>query len=335
MPGGRDQLGPLERLTRLLLALESAEPAGLPADRLVAIGEYGAGSAYDAQRQLSRDVTALTTIGWDVRNVAGPGVDAHYRLYARDTRLRVELTPEQQVELVRAALVAGDPGFRERLGDVHAPADEDLVRSGEPLRTAPDPLTEAAYAVEQRCLIRFTYKGRPRVVRPQLVRPGASGWYLYGHEIDVPEIDSPEMKWFVTHRMSDVALDPPGTAGLLREMTADELNPITWKRDPRVDVVVETSAEHEPQVTAMLGEPSTREADGEVVRLTVPMTHRAAFRARLYELGRRARVVAPPEVVDEIIADLRRFVSPLGGPSADRRSPIGDESHKGKESGSE
>ncbi|WP_082154932.1 WYL domain-containing protein [Jiangella alkaliphila] len=253
----------------------------------------------------------------------------------RLTRLRVELTPEQQVELVRAALVAGDPGFRERLGDVPAPADEDLVRSGEPLRTAPDPLTEAAYAVEQRCLIRFTYKSRPRVVRPQLVRPGASGWYLYGHEIDGPEIDSPEMKWFVTHRMSDVALDPPGTAGPLREVTADELNPITWKRDPRVDVVVETSAEHERQVTAMLGEPSTREADGEVVRLTVPMTHRAAFRARLYELGRRARVVAPPEVVDEIIADLRRFVSPLGGPSADRRSPGGDESHKGKESGPE
>lgn len=306
MPGGRDQLGPLERLTRLLLALESAEPSGLPADRLVAIGQYGAGDAYDAQRQLSRDVTALTTIGWDIRNVAGPGVDAHYRLYARDTRLRVQLTPEQQVELVRAALVAGDAGFRERLGDLPAPADDDLVRSGEPRRTEPDPLTEAAYAVEQRCVIRFTYKGRPRVVRPQLVRPGASGWYLYGHEIDVPE-----MKWFVTHRMSGVALDAPGTAGPLREVTAADLNPITWTRDPRVDVVVETAAEHETQVTAMLGEPSVRAADGDVVRLTVPVTNRTAFRARLYELGRRARAVAPPEVVDEIVADLRRFVSPL------------------------
>ncbi|WP_162605857.1 helix-turn-helix transcriptional regulator [Jiangella aurantiaca] len=306
MPGGRDQLGPLERLTRLLLALESAEPAGLPAGRLVAIGEYGADSTYDAQRQLSRDVTALTTIGWDIRNVAGPGVDAHYRLYARDTRLRVELSPDQQVELVRAALVAGDPGFRERLGDVPAPVDEDLVRSGEPRRAAPDPLTEAAYAVEQRCLVRFTYKGRPRVVRPQLVRPGASGWYLYGHETD-----SSEMKWFVTHRMSDVALGAPGTAGPVREVTADELNPITWTRDPRIDVVVETASEHEPEVTTMLGTPSAREADGEVVRLTVPVTHRAAFRARLYELGRRARVVAPPEFVDEIVADLRRFVSPL------------------------
>lgn len=315
MPGGRDQLGPLERLTRLLLVLEAAEPAGLPASRLIAVGEYGADSAYDAQRQLARDITALTSIGWDIRNVAGPGVDAVYRLSARDTRLRVELAPEHQVELVRAALVAGDPSFRDRLGDLPEPADAEpgLVRSGEPRRAAPDPLTEAAYAVERRCLIHFTYKGRPRVVRPQLVRPGASGWYLYGHEIG-----SAETKWFVTDRMSDVSLDPPGTAGPLREVTADQLNPITWLRDPRVDVVVETTLDHEPQVAAMLGSPTHRESDGDGVRLTVPVTNRAAFRARLYELGRRVRVASPQEMVEEIVAELRRFVGPaaLGpGPS--------------------
>lgn len=305
MPGGRDQLGPLERLTRLLLVLESAEPTGLPAGRLVAVGRYGADSAYDAQRQLSRDVAALTAIGWDIRNVAGPGVDAVYRLHARDTRLRVELAPEHQVELVRAALVAGDPGFRERLGVRPEPDETGLVRSGEPPRPAPDPLTEAAYAVERRCVIHFTYKGRPRVVRPQLVRPGASGWYLYGHEIG-----SAETKWFVTDRMTEVSLDPPGTAGPVREVAAEALNPITWARDPRVDVVVETTTEHEPQTAAMLGAPAHREADGDTVRLTVPVTNRAAFRARLYELGRRARVVAPPEVVDEIVTELRRFVGP-------------------------
>ena len=307
MPGGRDQLGPLERLTRLLLVLESAEPAGLPATRLVSVGQYGAGSAYDAQRQLSRDITALTSIGWDIRNVAGPGVDAVYRLHARDTRLRVELAPEHQVELLRAALVAGDPGFRDRLGDLPEPepAGSGLVHSGEPRRPEPDPLTEAAYAVENRCLIHFTYKGRARAVRPQLVRPGASGWYLYGHEIG-----SAETKWFVTDRMSEVSLDPPGTAGPVRDVAIDQLNPLTWTRDPRVDIVVETTTEHEPQVAAMLGAPSHRDADGDTVQLTVPVTNRAAFRARLHELGRRVRVVSPPEVVDEIVAELRRFVGP-------------------------
>ncbi|RIQ31202.1 WYL domain-containing protein [Jiangella rhizosphaerae] len=301
----------MERLTRLLLVLEAAEPAGLPASRLVAVGQYGAGSAYDAQRQLARDITALTAIGWDIRNVAGPGVDAVYRLHARDTRLRVELAPEHQVELVRAALVAGDAGFRDRLGDLPEPDEAGLVRSGAQPRATPDPLTEAAYAVERRCLIRFTYKGRPRVVRPLLVRPGASGWYLYGDEAG-----SPAPKWFVTDRMSAVSVDPPVTAGPPREVTAEELNPITWRRDPRVDVVVETTAEHEPQVAAMLGPPARREADADTVRLTVPVTNRAAFRARLYELGRRVRVVSPQEVVDEIVAELRRFVGPatLGTP---------------------
>ena len=40
------------------------------------------------------------------------------------------------------------------------------------------------------------------------------------------------------------------------------------------------------------------------------MTHRAAFRARLYELGRRVRVLGPDDVRDEIIAELTAIAEP-------------------------
>lgn len=307
MAGGRDQLGPLERLTRLLLALEQAEPHGRGTDELVRVAEYG--STRDPARQLNRDVNALRKIGWDIRNVAGAGEDAVYRLYARDTRLRVELAPEHQVELVRAALAAGNTKFRDRIGDdlagVSGRPDPDLVHTRDPQPHGPghDALDKAAHAVESRCLIHFTYKQRPRTVHPYLVHPGASGWYLVGCE-DGATVT----KRFVTDRMSDVELDRPGTAVVPDELTYDELNPITWDRDPRVDVVVETIAEHRPQVEAMLGTPTRHEVDGDSVRLTIPVTHRAAFRARVYELGRRVRVVAPDEMRQEILAELRMVV---------------------------
>ena len=41
--------------------------------------------------------------------------------------------------------------------------------------------------------------------------------------------------------------------------------------------------------------------------MIVRVTHRAAFRSRLYTLGVRARVLGPAEIVDEIVAELRAF----------------------------
>lgn len=309
MPGGRDQVGPLERLTRILLALEESEPYGLDADELIGVADYG--STTDATRQLNRDIKDLTKIGWDIRNVAEPGTPGRYRLHARDTRLRFALSPEHQVELVRAALVAGSADFTDKLGDdvLTAPPDGDgLVTTHEPHQPGHDALDKVAYAAERRCLVRFTYKRRPRVVHPHLVHPGASGWYLVGHEDG-----SSTTKRFVTGRMSDVVVDQPGTATVPSDLPYDELNPITWEVDAPTDVVVETMPEYEPQVTMMLGTALYDEKDGDRVRLTIRVTHRSAFRARLYELGTRVRVLAPEEIRGEIIAELEQFDEPNTG----------------------
>lgn len=305
MAGGRDQIGPLERLIRILVTLEEAEPRGLSTDDLVEIAGYG--STKDPHRQLNRDVNDLRKIGWDIRNTTDRGTAGRYRLHARDTRLRVELAPRHGVQLVRAAIAAGDGSFLDKLGDdlfdSEPSPDASLVRANEPHLAGHDALDKAAYATENRCLITFVYKQKPRVVHPHLVHPGASGWYLVGHEDG-----SSVIKRFVTDRMDRVVVDQPNTAVVPDDLSYDELNPITWDVDPPTDVVVETSAEHEPQVSMMLGASTSRESDGDTVTLTIPVTHRAAFRARLYELERRVRVLAPDDVRDEIMGELERFV---------------------------
>ncbi|NEE03763.1 WYL domain-containing protein [Phytoactinopolyspora halotolerans] len=298
------------------MTLEAAEPRGLTTDDLIEIAGYG--SARDPERQLNRDVTELKRIGWDIRNESGHGAAGRYRLHARDTRLRVEIEPQHQVQLVRAALAAGvGDEFVDRLGDdlfeSEPPGDEPLVRTNEPHRLGHDALDKAAYAVENGCLMRFVYKQVRRVVHPYLVHPGASGWYLVGHEDG-----SSTVKRFVTGRMTDVVVDGPDTAVVPEDVTYDGLNPITWEVDPPTAVVVETTEEYVPQAEMALGTPVAKETDDDgMVRLTIPVTHRAAFRARLYELGERVRIVESAEVREEIISELSRFLKrqPLtGGP---------------------
>jgi predicted DNA-binding transcriptional regulator YafY len=304
--GGRDQTGPLERLIRILVTLEEAEPRGLSTEDLIEIAGYG--SAKDPHRQLNRDIGELKKIGWDIRNATDRGMAGRYRLYARDTRLRVELAPRHQVQLVRAALAAGATDFVDKLGDDLFDDDvgghESLVRASEPQRSGYEALDKAAYATENRCVIRFVYKHQARAVHPHLIHPGASGWYLVGQEDGVAS----RVKRFVTDRMTNVVVDQPNTASVPDEITYEELNPITWEVDPPTDVVVRTAGEHELDVVRMLGTPVRRDADDDALTLTIPVTHRAAFRARLYELGERVRVLGPDDVRDEIIAELERFV---------------------------
>ena len=65
-----------------------------------------------------------------------------------------------------------------------------------------------------------------------------------------------------------------------------------------------TTNEHRPHVEGLLGAAATaRESDDEVV-LTIPVTHRRAFRRRLYELGSRVVLLGPEEVRAEVRSEL-------------------------------
>ena len=297
MTHGRDQLAPMERLTQILSLLSTGQTR--TADQVLDVVAYGADSVEDRRDQLRRDVRHLESLGWDIAHVAEPGEPARDRLTAVDNRLRVEVTPQQRFQLLRAAHAAGLDRMVDDLGGGTA-TETDFEAAGRPGDAA---LAGVQRAVARHCVLHFTYKGRRRVVHPHAlhVRPG--GWYL-----TAAEVGAPEAKTFAVARMTDVELSPAGSAPAPARVSRPQLDPVTWRVDPPVDVVVQTSREHRPQVESMLGPASAQAAspdDPALLTLTIPVTHRAAFRRRLYELGARVRLLGPQEIRDEVGAELR------------------------------
>lgn len=300
---GRDQRGPMERLVRIAAALHVNRRLGVDGETLAAIAGF---DGVDKGTQLKRELRHLENQGWQIENIAPPGDPARYRMTTVDNRLRVRLTPGQQAALRTAALVADRGDLVQRLG---LPASSRPVEVAEPSLAAPtvagarpEALTLVLDAVRARCVLRFGYKGLARVVHPESVRNQNGVWYLRG----VPDADlaSGTVKTFVVSRMLDVASGAPGSAEPVEPARHHALHPMSWEVDPPIDVVLATSPAFEPDVVRWLGEPVARSVVGDEVAMTYRVTHRAALRARVYELGRRVRVVGPEEVRAEILEEL-------------------------------
>ncbi|MGZ4608721.1 MAG: helix-turn-helix transcriptional regulator [Actinomycetes bacterium] len=288
----------MERLVRLITVLNAAE-LGVPADRLLAALQAGEASDDARRKMLDRDIGHLNSLGYDIRNVAPAGADGVYRMFARDNRLRVHLTPAHQAELLRAVVASGRSDLAPHLAADDAPPPR-------PVRTDADSgrqLDQVLRAAARRCLIRFDYKGRPRVVHPVRVHSGPSGWYLTGREEQQTAV-----KEFVVSRMGAVTLDAPGSAQPVEQSSRPSLDPLSWEEDPPLDVVLSVQTEHLPLVVTVLGDPAATE-DGEgSVRATYRVTHRAVFRRRVYELGTRVTVVSPDELRAEMLDELTAIV---------------------------
>ncbi|MGB9375342.1 MAG: WYL domain-containing protein [Jiangellales bacterium] len=299
---GRDQMSPMERLTQILSMLAGAPGRTLAADQILDVVPFGAADRADQRDQLRRDMRHLETLGWQIDNVAGEGEAARYRLTAIDNRLRVEFTPPERAELLRAASAASLAVLFDDLGDAGTTASAEVAVVAEP---EPAELGLVQRAVAQHCLLRFTYRDKPREVHPHglHVRPG--GWYL-----TAVETGATDPKTFVVGRMSEVAIDSPGSARVPEQTSRPQLDPITWAIDEPVDVVVRTTPEHQTNVEGLLGRASATDESGADVVLTIPVTHRLAFRRRLYELGTRVVLVGPDEVRDEVRAELEAVAGP-------------------------
>lgn len=266
----------MERLLRILLALATSQ-LGIDAARLATI----AGHATDENglSKLRRDIRQLREDGgWDIGSVGLEGEGGRYVLRAQDNRLALLLTPGERAALRQAALAAGT--------------------------AVPEPsprLAALERAVERHCLAHFSYRHKPRTVHPHTLHNGPSGWMLRGREVD-----SDLVKEYVVERISGaVALDDPGSAEVPDGIPRHSFNPLTWLVDQREDVLVATPVDHAEEVAAMLTGAVEQSRSGDEVILTVPVTHRAAFRSRLLELGERVRLVGESANADELITVLR------------------------------
>jgi predicted DNA-binding transcriptional regulator YafY len=300
---GRDQREPMERLVRIAAVLRAHPQQGVPSETLTAVAGF---TGEDRADQLAREIRHLNRQGWQIENIAPPGAAAVWRMTAVDNRLRLRLTPEQQTALRRAVLLADRDDLVARLG-LPASARPATVGTAMAADAADEAgsaaLSAAVRAVRGRRVLRFTYKGSPRVVHPESVRTQNGRWYLRG--LEEPRDDDGPVKTYVVARMSDVELDAPGTARAVVAARHAGLHPMTWEIDEPVEVQLRTTPEHEPDVRRWLGTPigSRVEPDG-AVAMTYRVTNRAALRARLYELGRRVRLVGPADVRAELVEEL-------------------------------
>lgn len=291
----------MERLTRILSMLAAADATTIAADDLLAEIPYGGTNVMNQRDQLRRDISHLEGLGWQITNVAGEGEMSRYRLTAVDNRLRVEFTPAQRAQLLRAASAASLAELVDDLGAETTAADGDLQVLAEREGTS---LSLVQRGVAGHCLLRFAYRDKPRVVHPHALHARAGGWYLTANEDGALEA-----KTFVVSRMADVRIDAPGTAVVPERAARPDLDPISWLMDPPVDVTVRTTDEHRRHVENLLGTPSSAQVAGDEVVLTIPVTHRRAFRRRLYELGSRVVVSGPDDVRDEIRHELMAVVA--------------------------
>lgn len=298
-PPGREQREPMERLVRLAAVLHHAGERGVLGSELIRIAGFAGGA--DPGSQLAREFRHMRTVGWSIENIAEPGEPARFRMTSVDNRLRLRLTPAQQAALRRAVLLADRADLVRRLALVEG---EEAAAAPAIVPVAdPDPgLDVVLRAVRHRALLRFRYAGTDRVVHPASLRAVDGTWYLRGREEGGDII-----KTFVVARMGDPVSDVPGSATTPAPVRHVGLDPMGWQVDPPVEVTLRTAERFVPDVVAWLGEPAARSgperAEG-AVDLTYRVSHRAALRRRLVELGTRVRIVSPDSIRDELIAEL-------------------------------
>jgi predicted DNA-binding transcriptional regulator YafY len=280
--------------------LQDAGSHGVPADDLVSAGRYG--GALEGQReQLQRDLRHLAARGWQIDNIAEPGSPARYRLAQGDPRIRLHFTQEQRAEFARVAALVGladdkvessssgrDPAVRRAVND--APGYS---------------LALATHGHEHRCLLRFRYRDKLRIVASDAIWLRDGRWYLVGREVlEATPAEDWVTKNFRLDRMSELALDRPGTAPDAVGEPALNIDPLTFSDGDPVDAVVTTHPDLRYRVEVRLGKASSVRRTRDTLELTIPVTNRTTFRNRLYELDTRVRLLGPPELRDEVRDDL-------------------------------
>lgn len=311
------KIPPLERVIKVMALLSEAGSVGVAADDLVAVAGYG--GAQDGQReQLARDLRELSRNGWRISNIAEPGYPARYRLDHGDPRVRLHFTDAQRQQFARVAALVGIDS--DRVGQSVA-GDDGAVRvhvTKAPAYT----LALATHGHEHRCLLRFTYRDRPRVVASDAIWLHQGRWYVVGREVGppgeqvTPGAGAADDKTFRVDRMQELRLDRPGSAGDVAGAAEFNVDPLQFGEGDPITAEVEVPPQHRRFVERRLGASSAVVDAGDVVVLRIPVINRTTFRNRLYELGTRVRLVGPADLRAEIRDDLSAHLRNRSGSAA-------------------
>lgn len=281
---GRPAAAQHRRLARLLAAL-SQRTAGLPRRRLMRT--MGLPDDANGVRIFRRDLRTLTDRGWDIRSIR-VGDEHRYRLHVIDNRIRSAFSDAERSQLLRVARRAGLGGLYD---DLEQDATDGPFAAG---ALAPGDVETARYAVARRCLLRFVYHGKDRLVHPYQVVPTQDRWLLRARGVGEEVV-----KKFFVDEMVGVQPEVPGSAdhGDI-PMSEGSRDPVLFRAHDTVEVVLSAEAADLPDVVAALGTGGFDVADSPApdgrVTVTVRTTHLTGLLMRMFELGPRVRLEGPP-----------------------------------------
>jgi predicted DNA-binding transcriptional regulator YafY len=284
---------------------EAGEP-GKPA--LALAKDIGYVGTTDSRRdQLSRDIRALRTAGIEISNVSDLGEEGRWVLRPQDSRVRLAFADAQRAELARAALLAGGTS-RERLlaqmGSGSALQEKPPLAVQDP--NSPHELDPLLHAVTAHCVVAFTYSGKARRVDPHRIEYGTSGWWLRGREHAADR-----EKTYTVSRMSEVTVSDPGSAKSRARAEQPSADPLTWLVDEPVEAAVSCESQYETDVRSFLNARDSVATQAELpnqIVLTVAVTNRQLFLARVIELGARVRMDGPTELRNELRDRLKAVI---------------------------
>ena len=297
-------------MTNLVLAL-------LETERPMSLREIGAAVAgyppnHGALRQaFERDKASLREAGIPVQTVRIDGEDQAGYLIARDEYYLPDLGLEPpEIEALGFALAAVrlEGGA---IGDIAAKLGSPGVPTLAPIAVLPSlpVLGTLESALRARAVVRFRYHDRDREVAGYGLVFKSGSWYFIGNDLSIGGEGS--IRTFRADRIRDApTLGEPGGYEIPESFSAgDELlqRPFSTSESAETtEVVIKVWPASAPAVTGAVGAAALerRESDGSVT-LRFNVADEAAIRSYLLGFGDDVEVVAPKELRDAVIAELR------------------------------
>ena len=273
------------------------------------------------RKKFQRDLDVIRETGVRIEQKTAEDTSSLYRINPQDTTLTLS-NPLTQEELIALSLAARKINLSQDW-DVIA-VNKLVAATNASYETTPvgevlswqvdmpisDHFPELAKAVADRCEVTCTYNGKKRVVKP-LELLTQSGWrYL-------AVIEDGQTKSFRVDRFEGeiklgppASFEPPGPVDWTALLPADATQ---MQIDDELICVLAVDSQQAALVEQTRGKVIKRHADGSI-ELEVAISNRSALLGWLYELGHHAKILSPPEMVDELKSSLAHLTKPLSAP---------------------
>ncbi|HCB34238.1 MAG TPA: hypothetical protein DEP69_03490 [Acidimicrobiaceae bacterium] len=305
---------PIERITELTLFLRSSARPRSRREICTETGLYGPDWQSDtARKRFLRDLEDIRESGIRVTQRIDDDGSALYLIKPADAELTEldQLTDDERIAVQLASACINldqdwDVTAVSKLDSPTDPAFEPIpvgeVSTWQVEMSVSRRLPELADAAASRSTVTFDYAGRERVVKPLEVIWQAGWRYLAA-------VDDDTVKTFRLDRIEGkVSVGRPDAFEPQPPVDWDELLPadpvlMAVDDDGETVCVIAVDERLAAQAEATRGTVRRRHDDGSI-ELEVRVRNRHALLAWLYELGRHARVLEPPEVIDALAESL-------------------------------